>query len=120
VINNDVNKSAVLAAYKAGTPVGIIAAEHGCSPAKVCRIAQAKGLHRRGSSLEKGGYPDNKTRADGKYRSRSPDISYSRLKHAVDTGCDNFWKRRGFAPGTYPDAVAFNTFDCKGGKEPTI
>jgi len=113
---SDVNKTEVLRDYKAGVPVGIIAATHKCSPAKVCRIAQGEGLHRHGSVRHKGGHPDNKTAANGKHRTNAPDIGYSRLKHAVDTGCDNFWKKRGFAPGEYPDAVAFNQFDCRGGQ----
>ena len=117
-INNDVNKSAVLAAYKAGVHVGIIAAKHGCSPAKVCRLAQAEGLHRNGTKPKqhKGGHPDNKTAADGKYRTNAPDLSYSMLTHAIAKGAEYFWKKRGFTDGEYPDAVAFNQFDCRGGR----
>ena len=112
------NKTAVLSEYKAGVHVGIIAAKHGCSPAKVCRLAQAEGLHRNGTKPKqhKGGHPDNKTAADGKYRSNAPDFSYAMLTHAIAKGAEYFWKKRGFTNGEYPDQKAFNTFDCRGGR----
>ena len=108
-----INPKQILADYKANKlSVRVIARRYGVTPGEVCRIANSHGLHKQSKAAH--GTQKRKTDADSYTEFNEPALRL--LTNIIDKGCECFWMKRGFAPGTYPDYKAFNTFDCRGGK----